>query len=95
MVSKTINNLIFFLFIVAPCILITLKFLSPTNAFVGDKNLNLIFVHNCEAHYSYRFISVTHTNISERDNGNVCKMPYPLLLLVTLESGINSVSSAG
>ena len=28
------------IFIVVPCILITLKFLSPTNAFVGDKNLS-------------------------------------------------------
>lgn len=55
----------------------------------------MIFVQNCEAHYSYRFIPETHTNISERDNGNVCKIPYPVLLLVTLESGINSASSAG
>jgi hypothetical protein len=55
---------------------------------------NLIFVQNCEAHSSYRFIPETHANISKHDDGNVCKMPYPVLLLVTLESGISSVSSA-
>jgi hypothetical protein len=30
----------------------------------------------------------------ERHNGIVCKIPYPVTLLVTLESGINSLSSA-
>jgi hypothetical protein len=55
---------------------------------------NLIFVMYCEAHCSYRFIPETHTNIFECDNGIVCKMPYPVTVLVTLGFGINTVSSA-
>jgi hypothetical protein len=48
----------------------------------------------CETHCSYIFIPETHTNVFESDNGIVRKMPYPIPLLVSLESGINSVSSA-
>jgi hypothetical protein len=40
-ISVLENIKVYFFLIVAPCILVTLKFLSPTNAFVGDKNLNI------------------------------------------------------